>query len=330
MPEDVAYTIYRADLLPQIVAFWNRVFADRRNFFPIDEKTFLERIVEKKTAVEQFRPDGFLMAVRGDRVAGILHAGRNPEAVCRVLNPEWPGGEQGYVALVAVDKQDRRKGIGTELWRLGQEFFANAAQVVVDGQCLNPFYGNSEGPFTPLWGTPEGISVLWSDGETRGFFARRGYAPRYKGVHMQLDVGSVAVQPVDRIETDLRARGMEVRSVVDAHPEPGKSLEDAGERAGGLLYEALTAVEGKRVAAVLTTYPMMELEPGRHAIYEAVVHEDYRERGLGRLMLELAIERMRAQASEKCDVLTIPDVSEAAYRLYESVGFKPVEEWAIY
>jgi len=95
----VEYVPYRDGLLPGIVAFWNEVFPDRRNFFVLTEDVFRRRVVEKRTAVESFDPEGLILAVRGGRVRGMIHVGRNPEAVCRVLHPNWPGGEQGYIAL---------------------------------------------------------------------------------------------------------------------------------------------------------------------------------------------------------------------------------------
>ena len=327
---EYTYGSYRDELLPGIVAFWNRVFAERRNFFPVTEKMFRERIVEKKTAVETFRPGGFLVARREEEVVGVLHAGRNSPEVCKVLNPDWPGGEQGYIALLMVDPAHRKKGIGTALWHGVREFLDGCVQVVVDGQCLNPFYGNSQGPFTPFWGTPEGISVLWKDSATKKFFAQKGYAPRYKAVQMELAVQKAPAQDVEKLEADLKARGVEIKTIHDSYPEVGGRVGDSDRKVEGLVYECLTAIDGDRVAAVLTTYPMVELALDRHAIYEAIVHEDYRARGIGKGMLSLAIERLRAQGSVSCSVLTIPDVSEAAFKMYDSAGFQPCESWAVY
>ena len=330
MSDQITYEGYRPERLPAVVAFWNRVFAERRNFFPVDESNFRDRVIEKKTAVERFQADGFIMAVSGDRVVGLVHAGRHSEEICKVLNPEWPGGERGFVALLVVDPDRRRKGVGTALWDRAGEYLRGTTEIILDGQCLNPFYGNSEGPFTPFWGTPEGISVEWNDDGSKKFFAQKGFEPRFRAAHLELDLSRAALQEVARLEADVKARGFRVEPVHDVYPVPGLTLEEATRGVAGTIYECLTAFEDQRVAGLLCNYPMAELGEGRHAIYEMNVHEDYRERGLGRALLALSIERMRAQGAERCDVLTLPELSEGALHLYESAGFTKCAEWAIY
>ena len=48
------------------------------------------------------------------------------------------------------------------------------------------------------------------------------------------------------------------------------------------------------------------------------------------LDMKAAVERMRAQGFNACDVLTLPDLSGAALPLYLSAGFVHAAEWAIY
>ena len=42
------------------------------------------------------------------------------------------------------------------------------------------------------------------------------------------------------------------------------------------------------------------------------------------------LARLRAQGAERCEVLTIPEISGAAEKLYRDAGFEPVASWAIY
>ena len=54
---DVSLQAYSSQLLRPLVSFWNKEFADRRNFFPITESIFRQRVVEKNYPEEPFDPD---------------------------------------------------------------------------------------------------------------------------------------------------------------------------------------------------------------------------------------------------------------------------------
>jgi GNAT superfamily N-acetyltransferase len=316
-------------LLPALVRFWNRVFSGRRNFIPVTERMFRERVAEKETAFEKFDPARLIVAREGSDVAGFIHVGVRPEPLCRMLDPDWPGGSQGYVAFLIVEPERRRRGLGTELWHRGLFCVRNTRQVVMDGQCFNPFYGNSEGPFTPFWGTPEGVSIDWNDSATKKFLARKGFAPRFKGVQLSLDVASRSGE-VDPAVRALRRQGYELRITADAYPELGRSSREARGILPGLTFEAVMAVHRGRIVGLISYYPMKEVRPGLFGIYEAVVVKALRGRALGKRLLEAAAGRMKAAGADHCEVLTLPELSPAAHKLYLGEGFQPVQNWAIY
>lgn len=319
----VEFRSYSDDLLPAIVGFWNRSFADRRNFFTVTESLFRERVIDKRTEIERFDPGLYLLALDGEQVVGIVHGGVRPEALCRLLFPHWPGGTQGYIAFLHVSPSHRDRGIGSELWHRIHDALGGVKQVALDGQCINPFYGNSEGPLTPFWGTPEGISVAWEDAETKKFLARRGFAPRYKAVQLELTVRSARVESAD-------IPGIEIRLSEDFYPELGVTYGSAARYRKGGPYRCAAAIVSGKTVGVLGWYPGVEVGPGRFAIYEAIVAEDYQGKGIGRVLIATAISRMREEGAERCDVLTLPEIADAAHRLYLSVGFTPCANWAIY
>jgi len=316
-------------LLPAMVRFWNRAFASRRNFVPVTDQSFRERVAGKETAFEKFDPSGLIVARDGREVAGFIHVGIRPEQLCRMLDPEWRRGTQGYVAFLFVDPDRRRRGLGTELWHRGLERLNGTSQVVLDGQCFNPFYGNSEGPFTPLWGTPEGVSIDWNDSATKKFLARKGFAPRFKGVQLSIDLASATASPTQAARAMSR-QGYELRVVTDFYPEIGHGLKERRSILPGLAYEVVAAIHRGRVVGLISTYPMTEARPGLFGIYEAVVVESLRGRALGKRLLEAAVGRMKEQGVAQCEVLTLPELSPSAHKLYLGAGFVPVQNWAIY
>jgi ribosomal protein S18 acetylase RimI-like enzyme len=316
-------------LLPAMVRFWNQAFAAKRNFVPVTERTFVERVTGRESTFEKFDPSRLIVARDGREIAGFIHVGIRPEQLCRILDPEWRSGTQGYVAFFWVDPARRRKGLGTELWHRGLERLKRTRQVVLDGQCFNPFYGNSEGPFTPLWGTPEGVSIDWGDSATKKFFARKGFAPRFKGVQLSLDLAA-ATASSEKAAKSIRRQGYEFEVVRDHYPEIGRGLRERRAILPGLTYEVVSAMRRGRVVGLISTYPMPEVRPGLFGIYEAVVVESLRGRALGKRLLEAAVGRLKEQGAAQCEVLTLPELSPSAHKLYLAAGFQPAQNWAIY
>ena len=167
--------------LPALAVWWNEAFRGMRNYWPVGPEALRTRIIERRTAVESFDPSGLLLAVDGDRVVGAIHAGIQPESVSRALDPAWEGGTRGWVALLCVLPGWRRRGVGGALWDRARACLAGCREVFVDGQGLGPYYGNSDGPATPFFGTPEGLSLPAEDGVTRAFLERRGHRPQALG-----------------------------------------------------------------------------------------------------------------------------------------------------
>lgn len=333
MPRFVTYT---PDLLPAVVDFWNRTFADRRNFVPITVEIFERRVVDVANAVESFDPRGLLLAVEADpsapgpagRVVGAVHVGIWPEAFVRAMEKAWPGGARGYIALLAVDPAFRRRRIGSELWTRAAAQLRDCRDIILDGQCLNPFYGNSDGPETPFWGTPEGISVSWNDWVTRRFFERRGYRVRHRASHLRWtpDARPSGITRVLRLAAGLSLSVLESR-----YPETGKKLTDAPRHESPHPYTCVAAADkAERVCGLISFFPLRGVGAGCYAIFEWLVTAEMRQTGTGWALMSTAIELMRKRGAKSCDALTLPDLSPAAHELYLRWGFREVDAWAIF
>src|SRR4030095_3174519 len=154
----------------------------------------------------------------------------------------------------------------------------------------HPYYGNSEGPSTPLGGTPEGVGIDWNDSATKKFLARKGFAPRFKGVQLSLDLATVAPAAV-------KGRGYDFRTGSDFYPEIGRSVKDRRAILPGLTFEVVKAVQRGKVVGLISYYPMAAVRPGLFGICEAVVVESLRGRALGRRLLQAAVGRMKEQGA---------------------------------
>lgn len=323
------FSPWTPSLLPAMVRFWNRSFAARRNFFPVTDRLYRERVLARESASEKFDPRSLIVAREGKEIAGFVHVGIRPEPLCKMLDPEWRRGTQGYVAFLFVDPAFRRRGLGTELWHRGLQRLKSARQVVLDGQCFNPFYGNSEGPFTPLWGTPEGVGVDWDDSATKKFLARKGFAPRFKGVQLALDLETSTAQFPAAVRAAAR-QGFDLRLLDGAYPELGGGVQERRPMPSRLSFEVVAAQRRGKTAGLVSFFRMKEVRAGLFGIYEAAVVQSLRGRSLGGRLLEAALGHMKEQGGRQCEVLTLPELSPAAHKLYVTLGFRPVQNWAIY
>lgn len=312
---------WKPRLLPALVRFWNRAFAGRRNFFPVDEAVLKRRLLGRGGS------KGVVVVQEGAEIVGLAHGVRRPESLCRTLDPAWPGGTQGVVAFLFVEPPHRRKGLGDALWHAVLRRFRGVRQVVLDGQCLSPHYGNAEGPFTPLWGTPEGVAVDWGDSPTKKFLARKGFAPRTKGVQLAVELppgeGPDLAPAFGRL-------GLRLARASGRLPELGLPWEESRAIRRGLDFEVVGALRRGRTAGLFVAFPMREVAPDLWAVYEASVAEDLRGKALSRRLLQALLSRIRERGGRRVEVLTLPDVSPAAHKLYLGEGFVPAASWALY
>lgn len=326
----VRYSTYRREDLPALVQFWNRTFSKMKNFFRVTEEVFAARVTQKKTAVEKFEPAHMILAHHGKDVVGMMHVGIRTEEFCKLLYPDWSSGAEGYIAAFGVDPAYRRRGIGSELWERAIEALSGCRRIIIDGQCLNPFYGNSEQPFTPFFGTPEGISIPESDSETRTFLARRGFHPRFKAVHLACDLKKQPeARRIDLLDS-IRLSGYGVETTSAYVPTIGARVHEQMPLLQPFDGEAIALTRGGRVVSALTFFRMAEVSPSLFAVYRTEVDPDHRGHGLGGWMARFAFVEIEARGGRTLEVVTVPELSPGALDFYRRLGFESVAEWVVY
>jgi ribosomal protein S18 acetylase RimI-like enzyme len=332
----ISLQAYRPALLQPLVDFWNSEFANRRNFFPITPELFRQRVVGKNYPEEPFDPAGLILALDAadgkQAVVGMVHCGLRSEGFCRAVYPDQPMGGEAYVALIAVARRQRRKGLGKALWDAATAYVASkseAVRLILDSQCLNLFYGNSDGLYAPLWGSTEGIGIAWEDYATRKFLSKRGYEPQSKAMSLELPLATF--RPFSSgAEKSLAERGLQIQWIDGRRPRLGGPPSDTLVSGQGAACGSVCCLHQGRVVAVISSYPMVELQRDKAAIYDFETMQEYRGLGIGKAILWEMLIQLRNRGAVTCEVLTIPQLSPHAHVLYRQAGFRPVAEWAVY
>ncbi len=298
---------WRPDDLPAVVAYWNRVFAGCRNFYPIEAADFEERVVGNP---DGFDPADLFLAIEKDEVVGLGHA-----------SPLASG--EGRIAFLHVEAPRRGRGIGERLLASCRRRLAGCRPVTLDSQCFSPWYGNVQGPFPPFWGTPEGPTLPADDLASIRFFERRGWQPRFEAVSME-------VRPVASDPLSPAGEGTTFHLLDRACPELGGPLEERVRYGRTGEYLTWAAEADGRVVGTVIALSLARAAAHKWGIYELRVLESARGRGIGAGLLERLFATLAGRSVDRLEVLTMPVLSPGAFRLYGRFGFDVVARWAIF
>jgi GNAT superfamily N-acetyltransferase len=318
-------TTFEEEQISDIVSFWNETFSDRRNFIQMTPALLEERILQVDTAQESFDPESLLLAQEGAEVLGMMHVGTYPEPICQLMyGEEWDGGVMGYVGMLAVHPDYRGDGIGSDLWEAGIERVSHATMIDLDGQCLNPFYGNSLGPFQPLWGTTEGVSIGTDQDRAFAFFERRGFEPTYEGVSLEVETAKVSA------DASTEGGSRRINGLLEEYPALGESPDERLPYPNAENYICVQLVLDNLTAGILSMYPFTELDEEKWGIYEFRVAEEYHGEGHRRALLHRGIQEVRERGGDVLETLLLRELSEDELPMHRELGFDEVATWHIY
>ncbi len=332
---------YRPAHQVDLLGLWNRSFGDRRNYRWLSPELWQER-VELAHGGDAFNPDFLQVALEGDRVVGFCHGGLwSGDFIEQVFGHERPAEGAGYLALIVVDSDYRRQGVGRSLLAaltkvLRRESSLDTLAVLADGRGYNPFYGNFLAPIPPLWGTTEGIAVPQADLGTRSAMGALGFDQDAIGVTMTWR-GSEAESRGSRGDNLGNERSVDIVMHPDYQPFLGTSdgskfpLENKS-----VTWVAIqdTIQVGTLIAYPLETDKSSDAGPlggeQRWAIYSLEVESASRGRGVGRALLEHAKGYLQERGVAEMETFVIPDESPGAVHIYRAAGFEKKESWVIY
>lgn len=303
----VEYRIFRNTDPPLLVDLWNASPLGR-GAVQLRSTMVLERYVFSKP---YFDPAGLILAQEDDRVLGFVHAGG-----CRTSDAQ----AQGVICAIIVHPTHRRRGIGSELLRRGEEYLTErGAKEIFAGPHagLNPFYAG-------LYGGCDTPGFLMSDEHAEPFFRSHHYRVRDVVLVMERRLG----QPM-RI-CDPRIAALRPRyEVVLGSPRKLDGWWD--ECTFGCLEPLEMVLEDKVTHAIVGRVLYWEMETfalqwGKPTIgvLRFDIHPDVRGQGLGKLLFTSLIKRMQEQFFEVIEV-QVSESNLVALSLLRQLNFETVD-----
>jgi len=303
---------------PGLVEVWNDALTGRgavrlRNSSP------LERCTLSKL---HFDPEGLILAIDegADRCVGFVHAGFGTNAAGEALDHQ-----SGVTCVLAVHTTHRRRGIGSELLRLSEEYLrGRGARKLYAGPLapVNPFYFG-------LYGGCELPGFLASDTFAEPFLVKHGYR-------------------ATRTVQVLHRRVSEPIKVFDprfvGHRQRFEFGEDPLARLGSWWqYNLFNGTESRvftlldradnTYAALATVWEMdgfsFRWNQPAAGVAEWFVRPELRGQGIGKFLMSQVLRRAQEELVEVVEV-QIESTNQIALQLCQALGFEQVDTGRLY
>lgn len=299
------------DLGP-LTALWNEVFRGAYKHGEVDEASLRSLTL----GCSQFDREGSFVARAEGRPIGAVFSYGAREFENDLY---WHMIVAGWIGAVFVAPEWRRRGMGSRLLREAEGYHQRRGRLLV-------FAGGGEGVATPFHGVEDG----WE--EARGFFRARGYRWVRRTCAVNIDLARYqSPESVRRKEEALAAQGVEVRLGEPGDAEPYRTyLQELGSADWPETFERWLARPDRTVLALLGDRVVGDCRgihvdaQGRAGYGNIVTHPEFRNRGIGTVMLARAVERARQLGGTSMPLWTRPKTAE---RFYVKLGFEVVRNF---
>jgi ribosomal protein S18 acetylase RimI-like enzyme len=310
----VELQIFQADCLPALIELWNRCFTGGPNFVALTEADFARRV----TSALGFRPDRLLLAMQAGRMLGFVHFGPRLELwEDAETHRERP--EEGQIyALVApaAERQLQQALLDEAVTRLTDQ---GATRVLLYPSWV---YG-SQPMYNGIAGAYESPGLSDTRRELIAIATASGFTEVAECGTPELDLSDSP--HLEALRAERRHLGEKARTW--GLEERVRTLRPAffpGRR-------AVTLMRGSDVIAMAAYGPWEEYvrQYGRNlfGITSVQVETAWRGRGLGKLVMLLALEAAKAAGAEAAH-LHVYRANAAAWNLYHrALGFEPKWRW---
>jgi ribosomal protein S18 acetylase RimI-like enzyme len=315
----IHYRPFRNDDPPALASLWNATVPEGFAAAPLhahelDDHAFNATIFDR---------EGLIVAERGGRPTGFVHAGFGP------VDPEDDDPPRldrsmGVVAMLAVEPGDGDREIARNLVVEAERHLRRrGAQVLYGGglRPLNPFYWG-------LYGGSEAAGVPSSHHQFSSALTSLGYEPIATAVHLHFDLSRP--DPRDPKAVLLRRQ---VEVVVEEDPTPGSWWEGLALDAFHPTRASLRLRDGDVEVASARTWDMSWFGRSdgrpRLGVFAVEVDPSHRRKGYARYLLAEILRFARDHGFAVVEVQTLAD-NEPALALYGWLDFEPVEQSSVF
>lgn len=312
----ISYRTFRNSDTPRLAEIWRGQPPERGLMQPMSADLFEQFVLAKP----YFDNQGLIVAVDDDRPVGFVHAAFGPSETEAGLSYTF-----GVTCLVLVRQDYQRRGIGAQLLARSEAYLrSRGAQVLYAGGIapLNGFY-------LGLYGGSELPGVLDSDPQAQRLFLSQGYREIDRTLVLHRDLTSYRPL-VDRNQLQIRRRST-VQALCD--PPPRTWWEACAWSLLARTRFELSLREAPGAAAWATFWSIQPLAKswGVNAagLVELEVSEKHRRQGIAAFLLGESFRQLQSQGVSLVEVQTMQR-NAAARKLYEKLGFKLVDQGAVY
>jgi ribosomal protein S18 acetylase RimI-like enzyme len=314
----IRYRAFRNGDPPALAELWNRGIPDSGTVRPLTTHEFDEMVLSKL----HFEAEGLILAEDESKLVGFVHAGFGPESLegpSRRLDREL-----GTVAMLVVDPEHDDQALEQGLMAEAEGYLQNAGAKVfyAGGQAeLSSFYWG-------LYGGSESSGILDQHQSFRRAAVDRGYESVAESLLLEADLATPEIR--DPKSTLIRRQ---TRVVIDCEARPKNWWEATAIGNAQITRYQLLTKQGDHELATAGSWDMAAFGrldgKSRTGVIDVEVTEGERRKGYGRFLIGEILRYSRSQWAEVVSIQT-RTTNLAALALYESLGFEPVGQSALY
>lgn len=307
----VEYRSFRNADPPELRRLWQACQLGRGAAQAIDADVFEQFVF----SLPCFDPRGLIVACEQDRVIGYVHAGFG-------AHPDGGASDSavGTLCAVMVDPAFRRRGIGRELVRRGEDFLLSAGARKVLAGPMSPRDSFYQG----LYGGSQPSGFLISDSAASPFLQAVGYREHSRAIVYQRSLASRSSPG------GLRLMGIRRTTTLCECPALESRTWWWSARTGrrDVLQLGLVSKSDRKTLATVTVvgldYYIPTWKQRAVGLLDLFVAEDQRRKGYGQALVVEVCRRLRDEAISLVEAHA-PSDNPAATRVWETSGFESVD-----
>lgn len=314
--------------IEDVIRIWNESCSTEMPYKPFTRDGFVEKFLNNP----HYEPGGSFVLYQGDTLVGFANGLYKKEFLPGETHENTPG----YLTFVLVDKNHRRKGYGTALYKKVEDFLKNSGKKQIQVIFFNPINLEWIVPGTGDHDHPNAPGVDM-DGPGYKFLQGRGFVQRTCEVSFHLDFNGYEL-PEKLTERQKKLGGKNIlieyynSNRHDGFDELFDNLKHEYWRKDVMdnlslekPHPILIVNHGGKIRGFAG--PLAVQPSGRGWFAGIGVDPGYGGQGIGTVLFCRLMKGFSEMGAKFSTLFTGED--NPARRIYERTGFKPVKKWAV-